>query len=386
MWEGGLFMALTQAAQTYCRTHREELFSLIKDLCAIPAPAGAERSRAEFCKKWLERHGAPAVCLDDAENAVLELNAQGQTQLTVFMAHTDTVFPDVTTLPFQEDMSWLYCPGVYDDTANLAVLLMAARFLLEQGIRPAHGMLIAADSGEEGLGNLKGCRRLMETYRSRVARVISFDLTYDELYHQAVGSSRYRITVRTQGGHSYFDYGRPSAIAQLARMVSDLYAIPIPEVSGSKTTCNVGVIEGGTSVNTIAQEASLLYEYRSDSADCLGRMEQAVQSLISIWRAEGLQVEAAHLGTRPCSGAVDPACQRALAETCRDIICAHTGQLPALCSGSTDCNIPLSLGIPAVSFGLCRGAGAHTREEWLEKASLQAGLEIALDVMLHFCA
>lgn len=379
-------MVFSQAAQTYCQSHLSELYELTKTLCAIPAPFGAEHTRAVFCKQWLEQHGAPTVFLDSADNAVLELNAQGQNQLVVFMAHTDTVFPDTTPLPLREDNQALHCPGVYDDTANLAAMMMAARFLLEEGIHPPCGMLIAANSGEEGLGNLKGCRRLMQAYQGRIAQVVSFDCTYDELYNQAVGSSRYRITVRTEGGHSFFDFGRPSAIAQLARMVSDLYAIPIPQdPPGSKTTCNVGRIEGGTSVNTIAQQASMLYEYRSDSGICLARMEQAFESAVSAWQADGMQVDVELLGTRPCSGDVDPIRQQTLTDLCREIVHTHTGRAPAICSGSTDCNLPLSLGIPAVSFGLCHGAGAHTREEWLEKDSLQAGLEIALDIMLRFC-
>lgn len=379
-------MMFSQAAAAYCQAHVSELCELIKALCAIPAPLGAEHTRAVFCKQWLEQHGAPDVFLDGAENAVLELGTEGKNQLCVFMAHTDTVFPDKAPLPLWEDQKAMHCPGVYDDTANLAAMLMSVRFLLEQGIEPSCGMLIVADSGEEGLGNLSGCRRLLQEYQGRIAQVISFDCTYDELYNQAVGSSRYRITVRTEGGHSFFDFGRPSAIAQLARMVSDLYAIPIPlDPPGSKTTCNVGRIEGGTSVNTIAQQASMLYEYRSDSGVCLARMEQAFQSAVAAWQTDGIQAEVELLGTRPCSGDVDPRRQQALTELCRDIIRTRTGRTPAICSGSTDCNLPLSLGIPAVSFGLCHGAGAHTREEWLDKDSLQAGLEIALDVMLRFC-
>jgi len=370
---------------TYIETHLAELHDLVKTLCQIPAPSGLERARADFCRQWLEQHGAIGVCLDEADSAVLALNAGGQRELTVFTAHTDTVFPDTAPFSPVEEPGILRCPGVYDDTANLAVLLMAARFLVEHDIRPSHGMLIAADSGEEGLGNLRGCRRLLENYRGRVARLISFDLTYDQIYAQAVGSSRYRVTLRTEGGHSFFDFGRPNAIARLSRLVTDLYSIRVPQDSGGRTTYNVGVIDGGTSVNTIAQQASMLYEYRSDSAACLTEMERSFQAAVARARKQGSEITVELLGTRPCAGDLDENRQRALTKACSEIICTHTGAAPAVVSGSTDCNIPLSMGIPAVSFGLCSGRGAHTREEQLDVPSLKAGLRIALDTMLHFC-
>ena len=128
----------------------------------------------------------------------------------------------------------------------------------------------------------------------------------------------------------------------------------------------------------------MLYEYRSDSAEGLSWMERAFQSTVDICRADGVEVDVELLGTRPCSSNLNETSQRALTETCAGIIRAHTGTAPAVVSGSTDCNIPLSMGIPAVSFGVCRGRGAHTREELLDVSSLKTGLQIALDVMLRF--
>lgn len=379
-------MTITQEElDLYVAGHLEETRRLVETLCRIPAPLGRERARAEFCKQWLESHGAETVHLDEADNAVLELNARDKSALTLFTAHTDTVFPD--TAPFEpvERDGNLFCPGVCDDTANLAVLLMAARFLLERGLRPANGLVIAANSGEEGLGNLKGCRQLMETYRGRVARLISFDGYEHSMWNQAVGSRRYQVTVRTPGGHSFRDFGSPNAIAELGRLLDDLYAIsPRQGPAGSTTTYNVGTISGGTSVNAIAQEASMLYEYRSDAAEALEGMEQAFQAVLASRRDEDVEITAELLGTRPCAGSVDPAAQRELTELCAAVLKRHTGREPHCESGSTDCNIPLSLGIPAVSFGLCNGDGAHTREEWLEIASLERGLRIALDILLQF--
>lgn len=377
--------AWTEKTEAYIAEHLEELKRLTETLCRIPAPSGRERARAEFCKTWLEAHGAENVHIDEADNAVLELNAAGKDKLTVFMAHTDTVFPDTEPMEVRHEDGKMLCPGVGDDTANLAVLLMAAGFLLEQGVHPAKGLVIAANSGEEGLGNLRGCRQLMRDYQGRVARLISFDGYDTRLWNRAVGSTRYQVTVRTEGGHSFRDFGKPNAIAQMAEMISQLYAIrPAWGPEGSTTTYNVGVIRGGTSVNTVAQEVSVLYEYRSDAAEGLRGMEQAFREVVETRRAKGVDIEVELLGTRPCAENLDPAAQQALTDLCADILRTHTGQDPIIESASTDCNIPLSLGIPAVSFGACDGGGAHTREEWIEAGSLETGLRIALDTILHF--
>jgi acetylornithine deacetylase/succinyl-diaminopimelate desuccinylase-like protein len=367
----------------YAAARAEETAALTEALCRIPAPSGKERNRAEFCKDWLERHGARKVRIDDADNAVLELNAEDSRALTVVTAHTDTVFPDTEPMEPRRAGDRLLCPGAGDDTANLAALLMAARCLLEQGIRPERGLVIAANSGEEGLGNLRGCRRLMEAYRGRVARMISFDGYLDRLWNRAVGSSRFRISVRTQGGHSFRDFGTPNAIVRLSELIEALYAVrPCWGPPETVTTYNVGAVCGGTSVNTIAQEASMLYEYRSDDAAGLRGMDAAFRAAVETVRAKGTDVEIVHLGTRPCGEGVDPAAQQALTALCGGILQAHTGRMPVIESASTDCNIPLSLGIPAVSFGLCRGGGAHTREEWVELSSLETGIAAAVETLL----
>ena len=369
--------------KAYAAAHAEEARQLTEDLCRIPAPFGKERARAEFCKSWLERYGAQNVRIDSADNMVLELNAAGKDRLTVRMAHTDTVFPDTEPMEVRREGGRLLCPGVGDDTANLAVLLMAARFLLEQGVTPKSGLVIAVNSGEEGLGNLRGCRQLMADYRGRVARMISFDGYYNRLWNKAVGSARYRVTVRTRGGHSFRDFGAPNAIAQLSELILALYAIrPHWGPEGTVTTYNVGAIQGGTSVNTIAQEASMLYEYRSDEAAGLRGMEEAFRAVVEDFRARGAEIEVESLGVRPCGEGVDPLAQKELSDWSEALLKKHTAGGIIVEPASTDCNIPLSLGIPAVSFGLCDGGGAHTRQEWIETASLETGLRIALETVL----
>ena len=370
--------------KAYAAAHADEARQLTEELCRIPAPSGKERARAEFCRDWLERCGTKDVRIDGADNMVLELNAAGSDALTVLMAHTDTVFPDTEPMEVHQEGGRLLCPGVGDDTANLAVLLVAARFLLEQGITPKHGLVIAANSGEEGLGNLRGSRQLMADYRGRVARMISFDGYYNRLWNKAVGSARYRVTVRTRGGHSFRDFGAPNAIALLAEIISALYDIqPHWGPAGAVTTYNVGMVQGGTSVNTIAQEASMLYEYRSDEAAGLRGMEEAFLAVVEDFRVRGADIEVESLGVRPCGEGVDPVVQAALSDWSEALLRRYTGGNIVVEPASTDCNIPLSLGIPAVSFGLCGGGGAHTRQEWIETASLETGLCIALETVLY---
>ena len=370
--------------KAYAAAHADEARQLTEELCRIPAPSGKERARAEFCRDWLERCGTKDVRIDGADNMVLELNAAGSDALTVLMAHTDTVFPDTEPMEVHQEGGRLLCPGVGDDTANLAVLLLAARFLLEQGISPKHGLVIAANSGEEGLGNLRGSRQLMADYRGRVARMISFDGYYNRLWNKAVGSARYRVTVRTRGGHSFRDFGAPNAIALLAEIISALYDIqPHWGPAGTVTTYNVGMVQGGTSVNTIAQEASMLYEYRSDEAAGLRGMEEAFLAVVEDFRVRGADIEMESLGVRPCGEGVDPVAQAALSDWSEALLRRYTGGNIVVEPASTDCNIPLSLGIPAVSFGLCDGGGAHTRQEWIETASLETGLCIALETVLY---
>ena len=370
--------------KAYAAAHADEARQLTEELCRIPAPSGKERARAEFCRDWLERCGTKDVRIDGADNMVLELNAAGSDALTVLMAHTDTVFPDTEPMEVHQEGGRLLCPGVGDDTANLAVLLLAARFLLEQGISPKHGLVIAANSGEEGLGNLRGSRQLMADYRGRVARMISFDGYYNRLWNKAVGSARYRVTVRTRGGHSFRDFGAPNAIALLAEIISALYDIqPHWGPAGTVTTYNVGMVQGGTSVNTIAQETSMLYEYRSDEAAGLRGMEEAFLAVVEDFRVRGADIEVESLGVRPCGEGVDPVAQAALSDWSEALLRRYTGGNIVVEPASTDCNIPLSLGIPAVSFGLCGGGGAHTRQEWIETASLETGLCIALETVLY---
>ena len=377
---------LDAAMEEYAKNVQTELLQLVRDMCAIPAPSHHEEKRAEFCKDWFIRNGFKNVRIDEALNvlAPVGVDLDGSDELDVMMAHTDTVFPDTEPMPFREEDGFMYCPGVTDDTANLAVLMVCARYYREHQPAGRRGILFVANSCEEGLGNLKGSRRIMDDFAGRVRDFVTLDSScMNRMVARAVGSHRYKVTVRTEGGHSYGSFGNRNAIHSLAAMISLLYTVKVPVDGDSKTTYNVGLISGGTSVNTIAQNAEMLYEYRSNSRVCLAKMEELFKRVIETFKATGVEVEVEKVGDRPCMGEVDATRLEALRDRYRTSVHDVLGLEVIEGSSSTDCNIPLSRGVPAICFGVLRGRGAHTREERLEAASLHDGCRLLLDFLFR---
>lgn len=369
-------------AETYAAAAYEEALALLRTLGRIPAPSHQEDRRAEFCRDWLLEQGAEDVSIDGAKNVICKIGCRDHQDLVVFAAHTDIVFPDTDPLPLREEDGRLFAPGIGDDTANLVNLLLCAKYLLQRKPQTRCGILIVCNACEEGLGNLKGTRELFRVYGPRIKAFYSFDGDMPGCCDTAVGSHRYRISCRTAGGHSYSDYGSPSAIEILCRLVGKLYDIPVP--TEAKTTCNVGHIEGGTTINSIAQTCSILYEYRSSSQRCLEVMEERFRQAVDSCRELGGELAVELLGVRPGNGPIDPAVLEAFTQRSADIISSFCSGGLKRSPGSTDSNIPLSLGIPANTIGTVKGSLAHTREEWIECASLPVGLGIALSLMLLY--
>ena len=362
--------------------HQQEAFDLLVELAQIPAPSNQEEKRAQFCKNWLEQQGADGVYIDGALNVVYPVGCDNKKPIAVFAAHSDVVFPDTQPLPLKMDGDWIYCPGVGDDTGNVAALLTVAKYIAEYKLQsPDWGILLVVNSGEEGLGNLKGCRKLFDDYADRVKEFVTFDLGANRLYDRAVGSRRFRIGVKTQGGHSLNDFGRPNAIACLAEIIHSLYQVQVPEKG--RTTYNVGTITGGTSVNTIAQNAEMLYEFRSDERESLEIMQENLDGILEQYRAKGMEIFCEVVGDRPCSGEVDAAALKNLADRAAEAAKLYFGEEPVRLAASTDCNIPLSLGIPAICIGCLYGEGEHTREERVQISSLLPGLKLCAQMVLH---
>lgn len=377
-------MELSQSMLQYMQEHRQEAYELLLELAQIPAPSNHEEKRADFCKTWLEKQGAEGVYIDDALNVVYPVGCQEGRPVAVFMAHSDVVFPDLEPLPLKVENGRIYCPGIGDDTADVVALLMTAKYIAQHHLQPReYGILLVVNSGEEGLGNLRGSKKIAADYGHRIREFITFD-AHDCLgVNKAVGSRRYRIEVDTEGGHSYTAFGNTNAIASLASIIGSLYQVQLPKKG--KTTYNVGLISGGTSVNTIAQHAEMLYEFRSDEMESMEQMQDQLDAILQHYRQQGLQIRTTLVGDRPCTGQVDASRQEALMNRASAATARYYGKEVTFESGSTDCNVPLSMGIPAVCVGCYCGGGSHTREEYVEIDSLLPGLKVAFDlIMYHF--
>ncbi len=370
--------------QDYVLSHKDETINLLIALTEIPAPTGDEGLRAAFILNWLKEKGIDGAFTDEAGNVICPyaFTEEQQQNLLVVMAHMDTVFTEKEPFRVVEDGAFLRAPGIGDDTANLVNMLMTIKFLWErkERIQQKYGVLFVANVGEEGLGNLKGSRAIYNAYKEHIKMWVSIDLYYNCLYNSAVGSHRYEVKVKTKGGHSFGDFGNANAIAELSHLVHRLYQQQVPTFA--KTTYNVGMIQGGTSVNTIAQEASMLYEFRSESEEGLRQMKESFDRIIEEATKRGVAVQMTELGIRPGNGDIDVEKEEKLCNIMKRSIAKYYDGPVKMGSASTDCNIPLSKGIPAACFGAVMGDGLHTKEEWIEKDSMVPGQMIALDVIL----
>ncbi len=377
---------LSQDVLNYLENAKQETIDLIETLCKIPAPSHHEEKRVEFIKNWLEDLGAEGVYIDDAKNCVFPMNCDGRDDITIFNAHTDTVFPDFQPMEFVNDGTYLHCPGIGDDTANVAKMMMVIKYILKNNLKPQNPVLFVANSCEEGLGNLKGIKKIFEDYKGRVKKLFALDLGYDWVCNKCVGSHRYEIIFETEGGHSFEAFGNRNAIHAMSELITELYKCDVPQIDDSQTTYNVGVVEGGTSVNTIAQQAKMMYEYRSDSKECIEIMKNFFEEKIKeAQKDEKVKITVNVLGIRPCGGEVDRTVVDEMTQKALYVCEKYSGEKPRIEKGSTDCNIPMSLGVPAVCFGTHIAEGAHTREEKLLIESILAGLKITAHMILSEC-
>ncbi len=377
---------LEERIEAFAEEHHAETLALLKELAAVPAPSNQEQKRAAFVREWLLQQGARKVWADRVGNVIFRYGADdsADTQkqnLTVIIAHMDVVFSDREALPVYEKDGKLFAPGVGDNTANLVNMLMAIKFLLQYPVESEKEILFVANVGEEGLGNLRGSREIMADYGGHIREWVSLDLYYNVLYDSTVGSQRYKIGIRTRGGHSYKDFGEENAIAGMAEIITDLYRQDVPQ--DVRTTYNVGGISGGTSINTIAQEAVIYYEFRSQSAACMKKMEASLQDIVDKHRRRGKKLEIEVLGIRPGAGDVDKARQQELKKRCLAVMQRYYEGEIHVEAASTDSNIPFSCGIPAVTVGTVLGGLLHTREEWIDMDSMRTGQKIAIGVAVE---
>ncbi len=349
-------------------------------LTEIAAPEFDEARRGEALKVLFASNGLD-VRTDQAGNVIAERPGSDAKSVVLFVAHLDTVFPAGTDVHVKRERGRLAAPGISDNGAGLAAVAGLARALAESRIRTEKTIVLSGDVGEEGEGNLRGIRALVEDYGSRLSAVIAVDGPSPEyITNQAIASRRLEVVVTGPGGHSWSDFGMANPITALARGMVRFTATPIPE--DPRTTYNFGVVEGGTSVNAIPSRASAKVDLRSEDESELARLDaalrQAMQSGINEELAAThspnsmLQLTFRSLGTRPAGKLPDDS---ALVTTIRDID-SFLGNRSRLERSSTDANIPLSLGIPAVALGGGgKGGGSHTPEEWYDPTGRELGLK-----------
>jgi acetylornithine deacetylase/succinyl-diaminopimelate desuccinylase-like protein len=357
-------------------------------LTEIPAPSFQESERAAAVKVLLSAVGLE-VSTDKAGNVIGLLRGESDKELVILSAHLDTVFPTGTDVKVHRDKSRMTAPGISDNGAGLVALVAVARALHEARIQPRRTILFVADVGEEGEGNLRGMRALVDAYRERLKAVIVLDgSSIDHVTTKALASRRVEVVITGPGGHSWSDFGIPNPINALVRGSVRFINTRVP--SSPRTTYNLGQIEGGTSVNSIPHEARLKVDLRSEGDDELVRLESALRDCIAAGirdemetardRSKGkLEWKLDLLGSRPGG---ELASNSPLLATLRAADEAVHNQ-SRLERASTDANIPLSLGIEAIAIGAGgNGGGAHSLQEWYESDGREIGLQRVLLTLL----
>ena len=336
----------------------------------VPSPTFAESARAALVRQLFVKEGLVDVQVDGVGNVLACLPGIGKAQPLIVSAHLDTVFPAGTDLTLRRDAEKVYAPGIGDNSLGLAALFGLAWELKSRQVPLAGDIWLVANVCEEGLGDLLGMKAVVDHFGSTVtAYLILEGMALGQVYHRGLGVRRYRITTTTRGGHSWVDFGRPSAIHELAALIVKLDAISLPKEP--RTSLNVGRISGGTSVNTIASQAALELDTRSEGSQELAALAVQVETLVEQANKSGaVRVLADVIGQRPVgeiptSHPLVNLAVKALHEQ---------GITAQLYIGSTDANVPLSRGLPAVTIGLTHGAGAHTVGEFIETGPLLLGL------------
>lgn len=383
------------SAFAWLHNNPQKIMDWQRELVAIPAPLNGEQARAEWLGKQFLAAGLSAIEVDSVSNVYGTLPArhlppESTGPVVVLSAHLDTVFPPETPLNPVLEGERLSAPGACDNGAGVAGLLALAHVLVHAQFEPPLPLIFLGNVGEEGEGDLRGMRHLYNrtALGGRVAAHIVLDgAGADGVVTQALGSIRFQVAISGPGGHSFTDAGTPNPIAALACALAALAEIPLP--AEPRTTLNVGTIRGGTSVNSIPESAQAAVDLRSTSAEQLLRLEAALERAVedaveqsnTQARDQGaaskgpLTFSITKIGDRPAAGLADDS---PLLDALRAVD-RHLGLRTDLRLGSTDANLPLSLGVPALSIGAGgEGGGAHTLAEWYSAKDREVGLRRAL--------
>jgi tripeptide aminopeptidase len=355
-------------------------------ICSIPAPPFGEHKRSAYFLERFNELGLTDVHLDSEGNCVGLREGRSTSPLLVVSAHLDTVFPEGTNVSVSRAGGKLLAPGISDDCCGLSALTAIAAALQATEIETEGSILFVATVGEEGEGDLRGVRHLMTAgeWANRIHAFISFDgAEIDRITNQALGSRRYRVVFRGEGGHSWGDFGVANPVHALGRAITKLVSYPAPKEP--RTTFNVGRVEGGSSVNAIPQEAIFEVDLRSASAEELVKLDAFFRR--GVREATEDENAVRRVGNRPLELTVELIGERPSGETPADTPLVRSaleateamGGTARLNQASTDSNLPISLGIPAITIGAGGTSGnSHTLEEWYDPRERDAGLKRAL--------
>ncbi|MFB3816342.1 MAG: M20/M25/M40 family metallo-hydrolase [Candidatus Methylomirabilales bacterium] len=347
-------------------------------ICEIPAPTFAEAERAAYVRARFDRLGLQEVGIDGAGNVRGKRAGEGRRPGLAVSAHLDTVFPAATDVTVKRTGGRLAAPGIGDNSVGIAALLAVVEALNHAGLRTAGDLYLAANTGEEGLGDLRGMKAFLGDVKDRVAASVAVEgMKQNRIVHVGVGSRRFRVSCTARGGHSWGHFPSPSAIHILARAIAAISHLPVP--SDPRTTYNVGVFRGGTSVNTIAAEAEMLLDMRSLDPRALADLERRALEILERAARDGDgQVKCELVGDRPAGGI--PA-DHPVVQTCRAVHRA-LGLESFSEASSTDANVPLGMGMPGVCLSVTEGANEHRLDEYIETDPIGVGVKNILLAVL----
>jgi acetylornithine deacetylase/succinyl-diaminopimelate desuccinylase-like protein len=347
----------------------KRLLDLAIEIQQIPAPTFEETKRAQHVQGLFGAEGLQDISMDSIGNVYARLPGDGKARPLIISAHLDTVFPIETDLKVQKRRKRITGPGIGDNSLGVATLFGLLWLLRDRNISLPGDVWLVANVCEEGLGDLRGMRAVVERFGSDVqAYLIIEGLSLGYIQHRALGVQRYRITAKTTGGHSWSDYGQPSALHELSLLVTKLVDISLPD--DPRTTMNVGRMGGGTSVNAIASDAWLELDLRSESPQTLTELAQRMEKIVETACTPEVRVAAEVIGQRPAGELPADHPLVRLAEDCLK----EQGIEPKLMIGSTDANVPFSHGLPAVVLGVTNGSGAHTVGEFINTEPVGRGM------------
>lgn len=343
----------------------------------IAAPTFEEKPRAEYVMAQFKALGLLDVEMDALFNVFGRL-AGRSADLPALMvaAHTDTVFSASTDLSIRREGDLIFGAGLGDNSVGVAGLLAAVRALHVDKAALPHDLWFVATTREEGLGDLGGMRAAYSRLRQRIRGVVNIEgLAFGHIYYAGIAVRRLKISASTSGGHSWLHFGRPSATHAIVQIGARITSILTPMTP--RTTFNIGMIEGGTTINAIATHASLWLDMRSEDRAALAKLEEDVRAQINGLEADDLTFTIELVGDRPAGSIpiTHPFVQTALQSL------ADLGVRASLEVGSTDANVPLSEGCPAVTVGITRGGNAHRTDEYIEVNPVALGLRHLLSLI-----